>query len=191
MALSHLGSGTEIEVLQNEKSQEAKACRRFYLPALKLTLRAFRWPFAKRFVTLGLVAEKPTSEWMYSYRYPSDCLDFRRILSGSRTDTQDTKVPYLLAGDAAGSLIFTDLIQAQCEYSALVTNTLRFPPDFDMALSYRVASLIAPRLVQGDFPKKVEALLALYQREIDIAVEGAANEEAPDIEPDSEFVRCR
>src|SRR5665648_440114 len=89
MALGHLASGKEIANLETERSAEAIACRRFFDSARDAVLRDFSWPFATKIKALSLIEEDPNSEWAYSYRYPTDCLNFRRILSGTRTDTRD------------------------------------------------------------------------------------------------------
>lgn len=78
MALSHLAISREIAALDTERSQEAQACRRFYETVRKTVLRDYPWPFATKFATLALVEDDPNSEWDFSYRYPSDCLNARR-----------------------------------------------------------------------------------------------------------------
>src|SRR5690606_28194143 len=106
--------------------------------------------FATRIVALGLVEEEPNSEWGYSYRYPSDCLMVRRFITGIQPDTQETKIPYRVIGDDDGLLILTNEDEAEIEYTIRATDTLRYPPDFEMALSFRLASYIAPRITGGD-----------------------------------------
>jgi len=191
LALSHIGVGKEIANLETEKSEEAAACRRFYDTARDEVLRDFTWPFATVMATLGLIEEDPNDEWSYSYRYPSDCLMFRRILSGQRTDTRDTRVPYKIAQDSSGTLIFTDQENAECEYTIREDDPLRYPPDFVLAFSFLLASYIAPRLTGGDPFKLGQRALQLYALQISKAQANAKNEEQPDIEPDSEFTRAR
>ena len=81
LALGHLGIGKDIANLDTESSQEAKAMRRYYDICRRTVLQEFTWPFATKFVTLGLVEEDPTDaeEWAFSYRYPADCLFLRRL----------------------------------------------------------------------------------------------------------------
>lgn len=191
LALSHLGIGKEIATFDTERSEEAAACRRFYDQALEQTLRDFAWPFATRTAELALVEEEPTSEWAYSYRYPANCVLVRRIPSGTRNETRQSKTPYRVASDATGRLIYTDKEDAEVEYTYNVVDPSLYPIDFVMALSLRLAVYIAPRITKGDPFKLRNETLSLYNYEISKAQAGSGNEEQPEEEPESEFVRAR
>jgi hypothetical protein len=191
MALSHLKVGKTIANLTTENSEEARVCRTFYETALKETLRDFPWPFATRIAELELVEEDPNTEWAYSYRYPSTCLNFIRILSGVRNDTLDSTVKYFISSDDDGLLIFTNQEDAVAEYTVYISDVLRFAPDFTIAFSYLIASYIAPRVTGGDAFKLGDKALQLYQFKIGKAKANAANEEQRDEQPDSEFIRGR
>lgn len=191
LALSHLSSGKEISNLETDRSQEALACRRFFETARDAVLRDFAWPFATKIADLGLVEETPSDEWDYSYRYPTDCVKLRRVLSGTRNDTRDSRVPYKLISDDAGSLIYVDTENAQCEYTARITDPGRYPPDFVMAMSCRLAAYIAPRITAGDPFKLGKRAMDLYEYELGLAKASAMNEEQAEEDPDSEFIRAR
>lgn len=191
LAIGHLGVGKEIANLDTENSKEAMACRRFFSDARDATLRDFNWPFARRFRTLTLVEEDPNDEWGYSYRYPTNCLAFRRILSGIRNDTRQSRIPYLLANDDDGELILTDKEDAQGEYTVKITDPARFSADFRIALSLRLAAYIAPWVAGGDPFKLGQRALTLYQFEISKAQATAGNEEQAEEPPESEYVRAR
>lgn len=191
LAISHLGVGKEISDLTTDRSQEALACRRFYATARDQVLRDFAWPFAMKTVALGLVEEDPNDEWGYSYRYPSDAVELRRIISGERNDNRQGRVPYRIGRDASGLLIFTDEEDAELEYTLRETDTGRYPADFVMALSLRLAVYIAPRLTAGDPFKLSMRALDLYNYELSQARANAANEEQPEEPPESEFIRER
>lgn len=190
LALSHLNYGVEIASL-DEDTEEANACRRVYETARDELLRDYEWPFATKFAALAEVEADPTDEWGYSYRYPSDCKFFRRIVSGQRTDTNQTAVPYRIGRDSQGLLIYTDEADAEAEYSYAETDSGRFPPDFVVALSYRIAAYVAPRLAGGDPFKLGPLALQLYQMSLAKAYGTARREEQPDPEPDSEWISGR
>lgn len=191
LAISHLGSGKVIVTLDTEKSAEAIACRTFYDTALEKALRDFSWPFATKIVALGLVEEEPTTEWAYSYQYPSDCLFFRRILSGRRVDHEDSVVPYRITYGDTGTLIFTDKDEAEAEYTVLVTQVGRYPVDFKFALSYLLASMICPRIVGNENAKVQQQMLGLYAMQLHSAHANAMNEQQRDKTPTPSLIRSR
>lgn len=191
MALRAIGVGKTISDLDTDTSAEAVACRTFWETIRDEVLSDFPWPFATKFATLGLVEEDPTDEYQYSYRYPSDCLKLRRILSGARHDSRQTRVHYRVGQDTQGKLIYTDEQDAQVEYTLRETNTERFPSDLVLALSYKLAAAIAPSNAKGDPFKLVEKMLSLYEMQIGKAKANAANEDQPDENPESQFIRER
>lgn len=191
LALSHLAIGKEIANIETEKSEEAGAARRFYDITRDNVLRSFPWPFTTKVAVLGLVAKEPTSEWGYSYRYPTDCLYIRRILSTLRNDTRQTRVPYELAQDTAGILIFTDMDLAEIEYTAKSDNPQIYPSDFTLAFSYYLAFLMSPRLTGGDQFKLGEKAVGMYAAIISQAKSTGISEEQRDEEVDGEFIRTR
>lgn len=191
LAISHLGIGKEIANIASDNSNEANACRRFYDTARDKVLGDFNWPFARKFAELGLVEADPTDEWAYSYRYPSDALKLRRILSGVRNDNRQSRVPYIVGQDDTGKLIYTDQQEAQMEYTKLITNVTFFSADFVVALSYLLAAYITPRIMGSDRFKMIPGFLQMYQAELMNAQANAANEQQDDLPVESEFIRER
>lgn len=191
LALSHLGIGKEIADLDTENSEEANACRRFYEESRDKALRDFNWPFATRIENLTLVETNPNNEWSYSYRYPVNAVGIRRILSGIRNDTRQSRVPYRRTKDATGGLILCDLDSAQVEYTERLEQVELYPSDFVMALSYLLAVYIAPRITSGDPFGLGNKAAQFYSIELSNARANAHNEEQPDAVVESEFVRGR
>lgn len=191
LAISHLGVSKEISNFDTERSPEASACRRFYPLALGATLRDFPWSFAETIQALALIEEDPNDEWAFAYRYPSDCKNFRRILSGVRNDTRQSRVPYLIGKDSAGKVIYTDKELAEGKYTAFVDDPDRYPEDFTLALSFRLAAYLSPRITGGDPFKMGERAIKFYEYEITKAEAANVNEQQDDEEPESEFTRVR
>lgn len=191
LAISHLGIGKEIADIDTENSEEANACSRFYEVAKVATLIDHDWAFATKFQTLGLVETQPTDEWKYSYRYPSDCLKIRRIVSGLRTDTLDSLISYKILIDSTGKLIYTDQQNADIEYTVNITDPTFFDSQFIIALSFRLASYIAPRITGGDPFKMKQEMISQYLIELSNAKANDLNEGQKDFRPDSEFIRNR
>ena len=191
LCLSHLGVGKEIANIETENSQEANACRRFYEISRTATLRDFPWPFATKQITLALIEADPTTEWAYSYRYPTDCIKLSRIPSGIRNDSRQTRVPFRVSRDISGRVIYTDEASAKMEYIYDEKDSERFTPDFVLALSLRLAAYIAPRLTSGDPFKLGERALKLYIFEITRAQATAVNEQQDEEKPLGEFMASR
>ena len=191
LALGHLGISDEISNIDTDRSAEGLACKRFFTTARDIMLRDFRSHFATTFATLSLVEENPNDEWAYSYRYPSDCLFFKRILSGIRNDTRETRIPHKIASDSVGRLIFTDKSSAECEYTRIADNPLLWPDDVILAVSYLLASFIAPRLNRGDGLKLGDRAYELYQIAKSNADSNADAEEQQEEPPEAESIRAR
>lgn len=199
LALTHLGIGKEIANLDSENSQEANACRRVFDVARQTTLRAMDWPFARKQVFLGLVTDFTaltqttglSYEWNYSYQVPSDSVKFLKILSLTRNDTRQSRVPYSLRNGTQYEEVYTDMQNAQGRYTLDVTDSSRFPADFVLGLSYKIAFLIAPRLTKGDPYKLKKQAEDEFFYTISRAKASALNEEQEEEDPDSEFIRER
>lgn len=191
LAISNLGIGKEIANLDTEQSEEASACRRYFETAKRATLSDIDWTFATKEAVLNLVGTQPTTEWAYSYRYPVDCLNLRRILSSTRKDDQASRVPFKLTADVAGQLIYADQAEAIVEYTRDVTDPMLFSAEFIIAFSFRLASYIAPRLTGGDPFKIKQEMLGQYQLELGRAKEKNMNQETQDLPPESDLIRAR
>lgn len=191
LAISHLGSTKRIANLDTEQSTEAALFRTLYDTTIDIVLRDYRWPFATKIGALALIEEDPNDEWRYSYSYPTDAVEIRRILSGIRNDARDSRVPYKIAYSSSGRILFCDIDDAEVEYTIRITDPQLYPPDFIMALSFRLASYAAPALTAGDPFKMGDRAMKMYQYEISKATATSFNEEQPDQLPDSEFVRAR
>ncbi len=190
MAIAHLGVGKRIASL-DERSQESNICNTFYEVALHNTLRDFTWPFCSKIVALGLFEEDPTDEWAFSYRYPSECEFLRRILSGNRNDNADTIIPYKIYADDDGKLIYTDMEDAEVEYTFVEEDPSKYPSDFVMALSYQLAALIAPTICGVQRIELVDRMLQLSSFWVGKAAQAGSGEEKQDRVPESEFIRAR
>lgn len=192
MALRHIKVSKEIGNLDTDLSAEAEAIRVFYETLRAETLRACYWSFATKYVALSLVQQKPTSEWDFSYRYPTDCVRIRRILNPqSRVDTRKSRVPYLMASDPTGVLVYTDLQGAWIEYTYLNITEAYYPSDFVLAFSFHIASYVAASLTGGDPFKLGDRALAMYNQTVSVAAANIANEDQPDMLPDAELIIAR
>lgn len=192
LALRHLGHSKAIANVETERSKEALACRTFYDQVLEEVFRDFAWPFALRTADLQLVEEDPNDEWSFSYRYPTSSAFFRRILSGQRIDTNESKVPYQIGKDDDGRLIYTDMEEAQGQWT---DNTFddpeQWPADFIQSVALLLAFYIAPSVTAGDEFKLGARAGSLYNWRVSKASANSKNEEEPDQQPDAAIIRAR
>lgn len=194
MVLSHIGVGRTISDLETDNTEDADALNAFWDVALPDHFRAFPWAFARRILAVALVEEDPTSEWGYSYRYPTDCVMLRRIVTGARTPSRASRTPYWVGGDASGRLIYSNTQDMEIEYTALVEDESKWPTDFAMSFTLLLAYYVAPRLAKGSQPEIQRAqreLLQKYAMEVDRARVNSSNEEQPDPPTESEFISER
>lgn len=154
LALSRFGQG-KISVL-TEASREAVECALNYEPTRDSILREFPWSFAKSVVALAEVTY-PVIGWDYTYGYPSDCLNVRRVY-GIADAANANKEPYDIVTDGTTRYIVSNLPTAQLEYTARIIDPVLFDPQFVEALSYKLASVICIPL-SGSSQRKGE----LYQ----------------------------
>ncbi len=191
MALGHLGSSATISSA-TEQSAEARACNTFWDTALKATIRDFKPSEVRAIKALSLVEEDPNDEWGFSYDYPSDVAIIHRILSGTRNDSRDSRVPYQVMINTAGrQLIFCDVDEAEIECTLNPSNIATLPADFILGLSLRLAAYIAPSVTKGDPFKLGQRALQLYAIEMKNAAVNSRNQNQPDREPESDHVRSR
>lgn len=190
LALAHLGQKNGI-VSFTERSNAANTCNQFYDTVRNLVLRSFPWSFATKIVSLALVEEDPNEEWLYSYRTPTDCLQTRKIQSGTVNDTNETEIKFRNSSDDTGDLILTNKEDAILEYTKIVEESEQFPPDFTMALSALLAFYMAPAIAGQDPFKLGDRALAIYNGVIGKAESKSLNEEVNDTAPESEFIRER
>lgn len=191
LALSHIGISKEIANIDTEKSAEANACRRYFDLCINQLLRGCNYPFADETAAGQLVDEDPNTEWSYSYRYPSDCSRLKKILSGTRNDSRQTRIPYKIANDGSDKLIYTDMQYAYFQYTVKINDVSIFPSDLVSALSFLLAFYIAPRLTRGDPFKMGDRAYKAYIFAKAEAEANAFNEQQDEEPVESEFIRDR
>ena len=194
LALSFLAIGKEV-ASTTERSPEAECLKRLYDTSILTTLSDGDWPFARRFKSLALLEENPTSEWVYSFRLPVNCLNVKRIITGVKSDTLSGRVPFIQGSDDVGGLLYCDILnsdgECEIEYTASITDTKYFSPTFVLASAFKLAALAAPRLTGGDANKLGANAEAKYLRHIDMSKAQAYNAEQAGIPADPESIRER
>lgn len=204
MALRHLAVTTGPIASLTERSKEAKAVSLFLPQVREEVLRDHPWSFATHVALLALVEEEPTRDWLYSYRYPANCVTFRRLLSesqlrvsmfnspyGIRYPLNLPKIKHRIARDDDGKLIYTNEEAPYGEWTELLEDPTDYPPDVVQVMALLLASYIAPS-VHGADPKLGDRAYALYERKLAQAKQNDGNESNLDLNDDSsELERAR
>lgn len=193
MALGHCCIGTSIDDVDNEISNEAIQCRRFYDHVVKLLHGVCEWDFALVEVPLVIVDYVQTNQqWAYVYKYPVDCELAVRIQNPAvRTPGEDQQIPFKVKNFAGGygKVILCDLEDAVLEYNTLVADENLWNANFAQADALGLAAHIGgplrvdPRIMQG-----VNGNFSGWLAE---AVNKKQREQTDDSEPQSDYVTVR
>lgn len=95
------------------------------------------------------------------------------------------------ASSSYGKEIYTDQSSAVVEYTVYVSSESRFDHDFGIAVSYLLASYIAPRITVGDNFSLAKSSFDLYNLTMSKVKANAADEDQLDPYPESVFIRAR
>lgn len=149
LALDHIAQ-RPITIITDPLSTQAIVCNRKWNIALKETLRAADWGFAR--VTVAL-AESGTFDpaangYRYAYVMPVECAALRIIFNAYTTDMEKGE-KYERAYDPTNNeeLILTDVEDAYAKYTYIVTDVTLFDPSFVTSFGYRLAAEIAVPLI--------------------------------------------
>lgn len=204
MAIRHLAVTTGPIASLTERSKEAKACSLFLEQVRAEVLRDYPWAFATHVDLLALVEEEPTNDWLFSYRYPDNCVTFRRILSESqlrvsmfnanaiRYPINLPKIKFRVARDAVGKLIYTNEEAPYGEWTELLTDPTDYPPDVVQSMALLLAGYIGPSVAGADPLKLGDRAFKLYSIKIAQSKQNDGNESSLELEDgDSELERSR
>lgn len=192
VTLSRIGVTKLIVNIETDRSKEGIALRLVFDDEVQYVLRDFPWPFATSYKQLNLVAGSQASpvsnDWIFAYRYPSDCLFARRLVTiNGRADVNPP--PFRVGRDTQGKLIYTNEADAELEYTVSVTETAEFDAMFRSALSWRLGKSIAPS--SSRIKGIVDTCEEQYQIELSSAQRAALNEQQQEVPPESTLISDR
>lgn len=201
MALSNIGSSDRIDDLE-EASVPAERCSLWFAHCRDYVLRAdCEWPFATAFAQLAEVATNPDPEFPHAYAMPNDCMRIRRIVNPAFPRSYPLRchggyglpaipdIPFRVVNGSSQRLIATVLEAVTLEYTMKIESPEMFDPMFVDALSWYLASKIAPAL--GKDTSIAGNCFNQYQAEILRAGAAALNEQTAPQQPESAFIAVR
>ena len=144
LALQHIGDRYDIADI-TEESVEAEQINLVFDDTRDELLRRFPWRFAKKYVSPATLDVTVPGLWDYAYQYPTDAVKVRGITNSLGFDAEPIKFEVALLTDNT-KVILTDEENAELFYTARITDTTRFDPEFTMAFSFLLASRICMAL---------------------------------------------
>jgi hypothetical protein len=112
-----------------EGGAQGVAAANLYEPTLRAMLSEHRWRFASAKRTLARLTATPLNDWSYAFQLPSDLLVLYHT---------DPNVEYQIYEDK----IYANVTEMDVDYQMRPNEGL-FPPYFQLALEYRLASEFA------------------------------------------------
>lgn len=179
MALGWLGSPPIASLTENRP--EARYADQYYDLALEQCLRDHRWNFAQRRERLASidVPEGYLPVFSFAYAMPTDSIMAHTVFDAAGIEH---KFEVALSADGGSKIILTHIENAFLAYTAKVTNTELFDPNFARALARRLAAdLVVPVLKNN--PQKVQEAETLYLNFVKMAQLADAREGLPEDEP--------
>lgn len=184
MALGLIGDTALItNISPPDTSTQAQLCSKFYPIALRSTLEMHNWAFATRrseltLVDLEHIEEHAThvhewgthcdcAEWEYFYELPRHFLKAIAVLPHDGTDDYTQAQDFSVQLDNLGvPRIYTDCEDAILLYTEYVVEPHRFPPLFQAAVAWHLASLLAGPIIRGDAgsaeAKRCQQMMQMY-----------------------------
>jgi len=173
LALSRIGFKGRIGSLYDGSAASKKSLD-IYGQTRDELIRDGNWEFAERIVAGNLLKQAPASgyavtpwsaasnpdlPWLFSYSYPSDCIDVRSIRATPMfVPNFDPQHNVFSLGNDTGSnppqrVILCNVPNALITYAGRVTDPTTFDPGFVEALAAALGRRLAPGLVGLDAAK--------------------------------------
>lgn len=193
IALMRIGVSKSVANVDTEQSREALSAKLIFDDEVDFVLRDFPWPFATAYADLGLVdgaADDPANrDWIFAYRYPSDCMFVRRVVRESVGRNDPTPASYRIGRDAQGKLIYTNEQDAQIEYTVDVTDPEEFDALFVSMLAWKLGASLAPSLSR--IKDMATTCMQMYEIDKTKAQSRALNEQQQETPADAEWISAR
>lgn len=156
LALANIGDKATISAFRpSDGSRQADLCAQFYDLALNVVLQRHPWDFSIRRVSPTKV-DVDRTEWLYSFYLPADFVGVLAVLPEQPADDvswMGQKVPLEYAIELDGNRerrLYCQHDNVVLRYHARVTDPRFYSEMFVQALSWKLATLLAPPLIKGE-----------------------------------------
>jgi hypothetical protein len=135
--------------------------------------------------------QRANFDWLYGYRWPTDCLFVRRAKSNADSGrTFDaTPTPFRIGRDVNGLLIFTNQQATEIEYTVIDCDNLWADDIFLNAFTWNLAALAAPTLSRNGLT--AEDCLRHFETLLMIAATVSSREQQLEKPGEAEHIRAR
>jgi hypothetical protein len=163
LALSKIGARKIIDI--TEESNEARACKMFYVECRDEVLRSHRWNFAIKRDTLSEPAAEPAFGWKHGFEIPTDCL---RVFECNGWELSRREGNW----EIEGRLIMVDEDSADIRYIRRIEDANLFDSIFVEAFATRLGAAITMPIngsgpMAAEMLKQYEGLTSSKARRID------------------------
>jgi hypothetical protein len=203
LTLFCLGASKQLANVDTDMTVEARTIRACIDGQRDFCMRELDWPLATAYSVPGLVAGTSSTpavpDWFFSYRQPADCLKVRRVMTAGLSSFPITfgrhrkftipPIAFTVGRDSQGALIYTNLQNANIEYTIRITDYTALDPMFATMLAWRIAIVCAPALSRVDGITKT--VQNGYELEKQRATAAAFNEGDHGLAPDAEWHQGR
>lgn len=193
LALSALLLAEEVDEVSTNTTNEVRILNTHWDIAFESSLQDLDLDSLATPITLELLAALTNQPWQYAYKYPSNCVFLRRIVSLQVTDNRSTHIAKRTGLYLGQKAIFTDEFEAVGDCIPKNVPFEALSPMAALTIAYSLAHLSAPLIVGKGSRKLRETIKADYLLAKGEAQETDSNEnfnyQADDQE--SEFVAAR
>ena len=196
MAIGRLGLSSTIDDLETDLSVVGKIIKRHFRASLDYILEQHEWNFARRTAPLLIQFNNPEKAYEFSYHMPPKALVIRQIAyEGNfivdRELYPDQKIPFREVYVGSTRLLYTNLSNAEAEYTERVDENSLFPTHFGKAFAAQLSKDIGPSLITSNFPKIKKELNSDADNDIAGGIADDLARQPQHIPADSAFVRAR
>lgn len=148
LALSALLLSKEISDITTDQSNEVRILNTHYDIAFESALQEMDLDSLSTPITLELLASLTGDEpWDYVYKYPTNCIYLRRIVSNAITDNKDTHISKRTGIYDSKKSIYTNEVSAIAECIPKDVPLAALSPMATLTVAYRLAYLASPLIV--------------------------------------------
>lgn len=167
MALGFIGEAALVSSISPpDTTIQSQLCAKFYPMALRSTLEMHNWAFATRRTECTAVTPPAEgapghvhgssetcdcSEWEYYYQLPPHFLKAIAVLPHDSSDDYTDSANFTVQLDGLGvPRLYTDQKDAVLLYTEFVVEPQLFPPTFQLAVAWHLASMLAGALIKSE-----------------------------------------